>query len=255
MKKSRLILMTAAGLALSVWLAPSAMAGETITLTEEGGATAGTDTVAPTEDSSVNDTFCRSVGEFRGRFAEKLYVQRDFPSNETCVAAIIFQDLKERIGEGRKIVKAKLVLECSNSSGPKPIEAVAYPFIQDWDYNRMDWRMRKHDGKERLWNTSPEHLNLTPAPTTADDVNVYDFAERHGDTAILAYGMRPGTDITTIAESMDAEFDVTKVVKLWYDGTIPNYGWAVVALHPGTYMRFIATNGEGNGPRLVVEVE
>lgn len=249
-------------LALFAWLALPATAAETITLTDEGGASAGSadGTTPPSEDPSVNDSYVFKDSNMRGRFAEKLYVERDFATEGgapvTAVAMIRFHDLVERIGEGRKIIKAKLVLECTNSSGPKPIEAIAYPFIQDWDYNRLDWTLRMHDGKVRMWNAEPNtHLNLTPAPTTVDDVNIYDFTERHGDTVVMAYGMRPDSDITTIAESMPAEFNVTEIVKLWYASSLPNYGWAIVAPNAGTYMRFWATNGEGPAPKLVIEVE
>lgn len=241
---------TALGMALVLGL--DVRAAETITLTDEGGAT------AEMEDSLVQDTFTRSEDDHRGRYADKIYVFRDHPeAGKQAISAIRFNSLTERIGEGRNILRAKLVLEATNASGTKPIEVVAYPLLEDWECQRMSWTMRMHDGKQRLWNAEPNptHFNLTPAPSTSDSSAKYDMAERHDETPILAYAHRPESDNTSVAEAMDAEFDVTKIVRLWYEGTLPNYGWALVATGEGDYVRFMATNGEGIGPRLVIELE
>ena len=112
------------------------------------------------------------------------------------------------------------------------------------------------DGKQRLWNAPPaSHFNVAPAASTADDPTAYDCAERHDETPVLAQAHRPGSDNQSVAESMDAEFDVTKIVRLWYDSTLPNYGWVLIAPGSGDYVRFWASNGEGNGPRLIIDVE
>ncbi len=247
---SRLLsLLGAATLALA--LSFPVTAAETITLTDDGGATPESD------DALLQDTFTRSQDDQRGRHADKLYVFRDIEgSNNYAVAYIRFNNLTERIGEGRNILRAKLVLEATNAGGPKPIEVVAYPLLEDWDYSRLQWSLRMFDGKQRLWNAPPNSsFNPTPAPSTAADVSVFDIAERHDETPVLAYAHRPGSDNQSVAESMDAEFDVTKLVRLWYEGSLQNYGWALIAPGSTDYVRFWASNGEGNGPRLIIDLE
>ncbi len=241
----------AAGWACAVLALVPSVQAETITLTGEAG-----EATAEMEGSLVHDTYTRNSDGFRGRWSDKLYVQRDFPeTGQHTFTALRFNHLAERIGDGRRIARATLVLEATNASGAKPIEIVAYPLLEAWDVERLTWEVRMHDGKLRTWNTNPTHFNLTPAASTAADTAEFDMAERHGQTVISAYAVRPDSDNRSVAEGMPAEFDVTNIVQLWYDGTLPNNGWALVAPASGNYVRFWASNGEGNGPKLVIELE
>lgn len=252
MKSRNRIELTTLALSGVLLLAAALCPAETITLMDDGTAT---DSI---EGIIISDTYCSGARpDLRGRWSDKLYMSKAWqtPDND-MVAAIQFHDLESSIGEGKTIVSAKLIFQCTNASGPKPIEVIAYPFLQEWGYNRMNWTLRMFDGKLRKWNVDPENINLDPAPTTSEDVNIYDFAEKCNDVWINAKGLRAGTmDNTSLSGGLDAEFDVTEIVKLWYDGTLPNNGLALVAQTPGTYIRFWATNGEGEGPKLVIEVE
>lgn len=239
---------------LTAFLAAMLAAGvaahaETITIEDENGSGENS------EDTLVNDTYARSNDEFRGRFSDKLYVANQY-DGRSCVSALRFNGLETRIGEKKTILKATLRMLTTNASGPKPIEVIAYPFIEDWSYDRFSWSKRLYDGKTlHTWNADPQHINVEPADSTDADVAVYDFAKTHKGKTISAYGHREGTDVTTIAEGSFTEFDVTDIVKLWYAGELPNHGWAFVAPNPENYIRFWATNGEGAAPKLVVEVQ
>ncbi|MDA0990175.1 MAG: DNRLRE domain-containing protein [Verrucomicrobia bacterium] len=237
-------------LAILFLLAAHVAPAEIITLGDDGGAS------ESSEDALLHDTYARSNDEMRGRFGDKLYATRNFQGETNIsISAVQFVGLKERLGEHRRIVKATLRLVVTNASGPKPIECIAYPFIEEWSYDRFSWSTRLVDKTRHHWNTDPQGLNPEPASDSDADVATYDFTKRHQGKIISATGEREISGVSTLAPEETAVFDVTDVVRLWVDGDLPNYGWALVAPNEGSYLRFWASNGEGTGPTLVVEVE
>jgi|GEM_PF-2695919 len=258
MKVGRILAMVTGALMACAFLAGSLFA-EVIAIYDDGTATGGDN---PSEGTIMWDTFARNTDGYRGRYDEKLSVENAFlGSNTMNIAAILFNDLNARIGEGKKIVKATLALSCCNASSKsgKPVQVVAYPFIEEWNYSGFSWNSkmyREGRGEKFLgWNKESKAINPQPAPDTDADKDVYDFAEAHKGVKISATGIRPTTMKPELRMGDITEFDVTEVVKLWYSGELPNYGWALVASNPGTYVRFWASNAGEFDPRLTVEVE
>jgi hypothetical protein len=229
-------------------------------LNDDGSAVAGEN---PAEGSIMWDTFARSTDKYRGRYDEKLTVENHYLGADTRhVGGVIFNDLKDKLGEGCKILKATLTLSCCNASvkDKQSAEVIAYPFIEEWNYPGFSWVCRKYNEagkteKNLPWNQAAPEINLTPAPDSTADANVYDFTGTHKGKPIRSQGMRPAINKPDLRQGDTAEFDVTEVVKLWCSGDLPNYGWALVAPNAGTYIRFWASNGDQSDPRLTIEYE
>ena len=109
--------------------------------------------------------------------------------------------------------------------------------------------------KKRAWNESPVHINIEPGDDQSADAKQFDFVRKFERTKIACKGKMEASGETHMQVGALATFDVTAVVRLWYEGKLENNGWSLVTPGKGNYIRFYASNGDGMAPRLDVEVE